>query len=348
MSRVDSTTWPAVVQSYFTKTLLRSAMPRLFYSRFAVREPFKPNMGKTALFRRLTPYELNTVPILEGVPPTPQTPGYVDVSAVLRQWGMYSRITDIGEITLDHPAISKIVALQARNMGESTDVILRDTYEAGTSVVYAGSDLLATIDTRAEVGKDVSGVTNGTSGLISVASLNIVLRTLANNNADTFTEMVKAGTGVGTNPIRPAYWAVIHPDVAIPTLEELDGYVSVEQYGSNGKTLPGEIGAWKNIRFLMTTHAPVHANAGGTPTSMAVKSTGGTVCDVYSTLFFAEDAVGLMPLDKLTTKQILHKAGTSGALDPLDMITTVGWKRTGTQLILNDDFLVRLETTAIA
>jgi len=106
--------------------------------------------------------------------------------------------------------------------------------------------------------------------------------------------------------------------------------------------MPGEVGKYRSIRFIETTHAKIWEGAGsGTTTGMR---NDGSNCDVYGCLFFAKDAYGIVPLEKGSARTIVHRGGSTS--DPLNQRNTVGWKHAATLAILNDEYMVRLETTA--
>ena len=99
------------------------------------------------------------------------------------------------------------------------------------------------------------------------------------------------------------------------------------------------------------TQAKVYADAGSAATGVggvAVKSTTGTSADVYLSLIFAMNAFGIVPLRGNAIKTFLKPRGSSGIADPLDQVGTLGWKAKTTQVILNDNFMTRIESSASA
>ena len=130
-------------------------------------------------------------------------------------------------------------------------------------------------------------------------------------------------------------------------------YHNSEEYGTGEAIHEAEIGSLPSagIRFLESTQARVYADAGAAATGVggvAVKSTTGTSADVYVTLIFGTNAYGLVPLAGNALKTIVKGRGTSGAADPLDQVGTIGWKAKTTQVILNDNFMTRIESAATA
>jgi len=58
----------------------------------------------------------------------------------------------------------------------------------------------------------------------------------------------------------------------------------------------------------------------------------------------AQNAYGVVPLQKKSIKSIVKQLGSAGTEDPLDQRSTVGWKATTTGAILMQPWIYRLET----
>ena len=78
---------------------------------------------------------------------------------------------------------------------------------------------------------------------------------------------------------------------------------------------------------------------------------GASGADVYSTLIYGDNAFGTIELGGTgrNVQIIINAPGSSGALDPLAQRGTIAWKVKGfCTVILQDDFIVRLESGATA
>lgn len=214
----------------------------------------------------------------------------------------------------------------AEQMGLTVDTLDRDVYMAGTNVRYANG-----VSARASV-----------TAAPAVADMKSVVRTLEGANAKKLRTMVMAGANVGTRPIASAFYGITHTDCR-QDYEALSGFTKIEEYANQKDVMEEEIGSWGNVRILTTTNAKIF-QAGG----VAVGTTGlvaddSTNIDVYTTLVFAANAVGSVPLQKGNVKNIIKKMGSAGTEDPLDQRATSGWKVAQTAKILNDDYLIRFE-----
>ena len=86
---------------------------------------------------------------------------------------------------------------------------------------------------------------------------------------------------------------------------------------------------------------------------MTIVPTGGGAsgATVFSTIVYGMDALGEVSLDGngKNVQIIMNPPGSSGALDPLNQRGTVAWKVKGFgAAILNDDYIVRIESGATA
>jgi N4-gp56 family major capsid protein len=77
---------------------------------------------------------------------------------------------------------------------------------------------------------------------------------------------------------------------------------------------------------------------------------GASSAPVYSTLIYGQDAFGRVELGgKGGFEMIYHEPGSAGANDPYNQRGTIAWKANAfCAAILNDDFIVRLESGATA
>ena len=325
-----STDIPPPVREFYARRQLKRALPYLQHGRMAVRFPLKQRQGDIIVMRRLEKLTTAPAPLNEGVPPQGKKPTKTDISQPIQQHGDFIQTTDFGKAVLAHPVLSDYAKLLGEQAGQTLDELMRDEAAAGTEVQYGGT-AAARIDLL------------GTAHKVTTALLDRIIRALEQSDASMFTEMISATVKVSTFGIRPAYFAIISPAIKF-TLEGLSGYKSVEEYGSTGPVLPGEVGAYKNLRFLMSTKAKKFPNEGGVA-SGDVLTTDLTNADVHTLLCFGEEGLGSIPLDGMSLQNIIKPLGSAGAADPLNQVCTTGWKSTGARKRLNELFILRGEVT---
>lgn len=323
----STTSQVAAPIDFYDRATLKRALPYLTHNKFGQRRPLPTNNSKNIKFRRYNALAVATTALTEGTPPSSTTLAVTDITATIAQYGAFVQGTDVVSMTNIDSVLTETAEVLGEQAGQSVDQVYRDILAAGTNVAYANG-----VASRNLI------LTN----ILTAADLDKAIRNLNNNNAKMFTEIIKGGTAIGTTPIRPAYMAIVHPDVQY-TLDGITGFKSVETYASQGGVVDGEIGAYKNIRFVASTFAKVFTGTGGS--SSAVRNTAGTV-DVYATMIFGKDAYGISELRGNGLKNIVKELGSAGTADPLNQNWTSGWKATTTCKILNDSFMLRLETAA--
>lgn len=327
MATTTTTQIASAKTEFFDKVLLKRALPFVAHNKWAQRRPLPKGNSKTVKFRRYTSLATATGALTEGTSPTAVQLAKTDITADVVQYGNVVEITDMVDATNVESVLTETNELLGENSGESLDEIYRDTFVAGTTVQYSNGSA------RTAVNEILTG-----------EMLDKAIRTLKRNNAQMHTEMIKAGTAVGTSPIRPAFWAIVHPDVEY-TLEKIAGFKHTIEYASQGPVDEGEFGAYKNIRFVSSTKAKIWTDGGG-DVAGATRSTSGTKCDVYAVLVFAKNACGVTDLRGEGMKTYFKDFGSAGTADTLNQKASAGWKAVTVAKILNDNFMLRLEVAA--
>jgi N4-gp56 family major capsid protein len=314
-------------QAFYDRNLLERAKPAEVHGRYGQKRPIAKKSGNQIKFRRYSALAAATTALTEGVTPTGSELAVTDITATLAQYGDFVTLSDVVDMVNQDPVITEATEVLGDQAGLTIDQVRRDVLVAGTNVAYANG-----VANRAAVNVK-----------LSTADLDKAIRFLKNQNAKFMKEGIPPSTGVGTGAIRKAYIAVIHPDVEFD-VESLTGFKPVSDYPSQMGVMEDEIGAYKNIRFVSSTNAKLFAGAGAAGTT--VYKNNGANFDVYATLIFAADAYGVCPLSGEAMKTIVKPLGSAGSADPLDQRSSVGWKAMTTTKILNESWMIRLESAA--
>lgn len=127
------------------------------------------------------------------------------------------------------------------------------------------------------------------------------------------------------------YVAIVGPDT-VYDLQEDDAWVKVSEYQDKENIYTGEVGRLFGIRFVESTEAKIFEGAGASS------------ADVASVIVLGRYAYGLTSLKGAKPRVIVKPAGSAGTADPLDQISTVGWKLDGfAAKLLQPEFAVRIE-----
>ena len=117
--------------------------------------------------------------------------------------------------------------------------------------------------------------------------------------------------------------AIIGPDTMYD-LQEDEAFVKVSQYQDKENIYTGEVGRLFGVRLVETTEAKIFEGAG--------------------VIVLGQYAYGVTSLKGAKPRVIVKPAGSAGTADPLDQISTVGWKMDGFGAkLLQPEYAVRIE-----
>lgn len=127
------------------------------------------------------------------------------------------------------------------------------------------------------------------------------------------------------------YVAIIGPDTMYD-LQEDEAFVKVSQYQDKENIYTGEVGRLFGVRLVETTEAKIFEGMGADG------------ADVASVIVLGQYAYGVTSLKGAKPRVIVKPAGSAGTADPLDQISTVGWKMDGFGAkLLQPEYAVRIE-----
>lgn len=215
-------------------------------------------------------------------------------------------------------------------MAESLEVIRLGIIRAGTQVYYAGN-----VATRLLTGSVFD------RGLLRKAE-----RLMRANKAKYFTQIVKATPNYATEAVGAAFWALGHTDLKAD-IENLTGFTPVEKYSDSEKAIPYECGKCGSFRFILSPLVEPWLAAGVAVGATGLISVGAATIDIYPIICIAPDAYGIVPMKGKNAIDLkVLNPGVPDKSDPLGQRGYVGAKTWHTAVILQDDFLVRIETGA--
>ena len=307
---------PSGVQAFYDRNLLERAVPALVHDKWGQQRTIPKNNSDSIKFRRWNALATATTALTEGVTPAGKQMSVTDITATLKQYGDFTILTDKVQLVVEDKVVKETTDVLGEQAGETLDEVTRDVLVAGTAVVFA------------------NGVANRglVADKISEADVKSAIKTLKNQNAKKFTTTITGSVKVGTSPVRSAFVGIVAPNT-VETLEDFTKYKGVEEYASQTLIDINEVGTYKDVRFIETTMAKVFAGEGA-----------GSV-DVYGSLILGKNAYGVVSLRGMKNIQtIIKPLGSAGTADPLNQRSSVGWIAWSVTKILNDNWMVRIES----
>lgn len=163
-----------VMQTYYDKVFLDRAMNALVYDFGAQHRSIPRNEGKTVIFNRFSQLALVTAALTEGVDPTVVDMTSTQVSATVAEYGAYTVVSSLFELTSLDENLKEHVAVLGQNAGESIDGLIAAAMLASATAQLAGAKSAISA---------VAATDTVTGGEIRKA-----VRTLKNNKALRFPE----------------------------------------------------------------------------------------------------------------------------------------------------------------
>ena len=334
LTAVDTGTYsPHPVNALFEQTFLRRAQQLCPYFTGTQPGQLSQNAGTATLkwrrFEQETPTtsalsEITTAAYMGGR--NADTPTNTDVTALVAKYGQFYIMTEEVDVLSVSGTSREFAEILGESAGRSLNMLMRNVVEDNFTAVQAAN--------VASVG--------AVHAIIAAGDLNYVINTLTRNVARPFTPMSNGSTNIGTVPILPAYWAICHPDAA-HDIVGITGFTSVEKYAGQVAIVEGEFGlyarAGRAVRFIISEDSSVDINTGAALSGADLRTTGGSVIDIYNTVIYGQNAAGSVGLGKKQTDgvyragennggfEIISKPrGSGGTSDPFNELATIAWK----------------------
>ena len=227
----------AEMKTFYSKDLIETVGANLVHAQFGEETSLPAHGGKVIEWRRWAKFKKALTPLVEGVTPdgTPFAVGTVQKK--LEQFGDYTTVSDILELTAIDNIILELTAKHAENASLTLDTIVRNDLVAGcTTIIHA--DKVAADGTKTAI--DTTDLLDGTC-LLTPDNVARAAATLKKANAP---------------KIDGSYVAIVHPSVAYDLMRNPD-WIDVNKYSNAIAIFNGEIGKLYGVRFVESTEAIV-------------------------------------------------------------------------------------------
>jgi len=316
MAITTSSILPPAVQAHFDRALLAVPYPNLIHGLVAEYRDMPAHGGNTWRGRRYNRLMTAEVPLgPSGATPPAQVATALDLDAKIQWYGTFVRLNEQVVISNQEPVLNEIVKLLGLSMRETEDKLIRDMLASTASAV------------------DCTGGAQGVNPTtISGSDIDRVSRMLIGNNAWTVTNHIAGEDRIGTSPIRNAFVAMCHSDL-ITDLDAIPRWDAKSDYANASKSLNSEWGAYRNVRFFVSSEGSVDLKA----------SSAGT--DVYNVFVCGVQAYGVVNQTLASAKFVYRDPLYDG---PLAQNASVGYKFASAQLIYQDEWIIKLRCTVSA
>ena len=320
--------------AYADRRLLERAKYNNIAGQFGQQRTLPKKATQTIKFRRYNRLPEATVPLLEGVSPDGSVFNTDDYTATVKQYGDFIRTTDVIQDTHEDPVLRESMDILGDQAVDTVDLLRCNVLKAGTFILRIGA-AGALVATRAEV-----------RGIVTADNFRGVVRLMDAQMTKKITEIHQAGPNISTIPVPACYVAICHTDLK-PDLDRLSGFTPVHKYPSQQGIMQGEVGSFYEIRFVCDNHMIPWGHAGAAKGTTGYITDNDTNLDVYPIIILGRDAYGLVPLGgKNAVSTLIHNPRASDT-DPLAQRGSAGWKTWHAAVILNQNWMYRIETAAL-
>lgn len=223
------------MKTYYSKDLIETMGANLVHLQFGDPVNLPKHGGKSIEWRRWSKFKKALKPLTEGVTPDGSPLEVGTVVAKINQFGDYSELTDLLEMTTIDNTIVEYTARHAENAQLTIDTVVRNELCTGTNVLYAdnmASGSAEKVDARGELTADCKL----TPDMIARA-----VATLKKANAPKYDG---------------SYVAIVHPSVSYD-LQRNPEFIDINKYSNASTIFNGEIGKLYGVRFVESTEAAI-------------------------------------------------------------------------------------------
>src|SRR5438105_1039143 len=304
---------PAPVQQSFSYKLLSVPVPNMIHKIPAMKKNMPRNGGRTLRMRRYNPLNTAMVPLgNSGLTPPAQNLTAIDIDATISFYGTYVILNEQVTLQNQDPVLNECAARLGVSLRQTEDQLTRDMLASTASFINA-----------------TGGVNGDVPTEITRSDVDVVVRSLLNNNAYTIMDNIEGEDKFGTAPVRDAYFALCSTQLT-GNLDNVAGFIHKNQYPAPMNALRSEWGAIGNLRFLVSSIGSVSPNA---------SSLG---ADVFNIFCVAMEAYACIEQDGYSASFIYRPPIYDG---PLALNASVGYKFAEVPRITNDLWVINLRAT---
>lgn len=306
--------------------LLADAKELLVLNRWAQQEDIPMHKGKVITWRRYLNLDAATNPIVGSNTPDPNELDHVDVISELYEFGKYIPISRAVMDTIEDPILQVAQEKSSWQMAKSIETLCYNTVIGGTQKIYTNGSSRSAVNS-----------------VMTRKHIRAAVRTLLAADAQPLTSLVRSTPNFNTHGIDAAFFGYGHTHME-PMFRAMSGFLPTSEYSSNVEPIPGEIGSVERVRIVLSNIAVPYSDLGATGGTTVIQDTDTSKAIVYPFVIFATDAFGTTKLAGKGAAKILVYNPTVCCGDPLGQRGSVGWITWFASAILNNEFMIRIET----
>lgn len=225
------------MKTFYSKDLIETLGANLVHLQFGDPVNLPKHGGKTIEWRRWSKFKKALKPLTEGVTPDGSALEVGTVVAKINQFGDYSTIPDLLEMTAIDDTILEYTAKHGENARLTIDTVVRNELCTGTNVLFADN-------------------------LAGAAPQKVTQRTMLDKDCRLTPAMIARAVATLKKANAPkidgSYVAIVHPSVSHDLMVD-EAWIDVNKYSNATAIFNGEIGKLYGCRFVESTEAAIFA-----------------------------------------------------------------------------------------
>lgn len=284
-NEILSTTTQLDQKKFLAAKLIQRAYLRMVSQSICDKIQQPKGTGLTANWVRYERMNVPVTPLTQAVTPANSTISLTTVTATLDQWGDVLTLSDVTQLTTEHPLVAEALKLLADNAQRVIDREVQIVWLAGTNVFYGDG----TVTARA----NISGGMKITDQIIHQSRVTLIDTGAPPRGGPKVDHEVDTAEKETTINGVQTYVAVCGPQVMADiqaTGTSLGTWAAVAMYANATQLYNSEVGIWLGVRWVESNFVPkfrvlgnntaavTSANAFGTDTPVVTDvGTGGTL-----------------------------------------------------------------------
>lgn len=228
------------VNAWIASEMIPLSERQLVLGNYGKKYQLPQRSSKTMRVNRYKRFNNPLAPLSEGVPPDAIALSVENVDVTVEQWGLIALLTDVSQITTEHPALQIAIERVSRAMSEVIEREIAGVLIGGTNVFYGNGAA-----SRAAI---------GATDYLKTADIQKAVSLLRWNGAMDF----DGGMYVGC--LSPQQEQDMMGDTT---------FSAAATYSQVTRLNVGEIGTWSGVRWVRSNFLPVFAGVGAPGTQSA-------------------------------------------------------------------------------
>jgi len=302
-----------LLPSFYDRVLLETFDKTIRFAQFSNKKSVPMGEGKQITWNRYSRLALG-YKLTEGTRPSSVALSTVQVSALLEQYGGYTVLSDFVDLTAIGDVSKAAVERLGRQAAETLDTVIQQA-------IISHANLTAVSTTNYIKHSTSQYFSNTPSAAQSVDAA----ATLAVSDINAITAKLRGWDVPGIDGTEN--YIGIAGEQVLRFLRDDSTWQNWNQYNNSEPLFNGEVGRIHGVRFVNTTLQRISSgSAEGTNLSDGFAA-------AHATMIFGKDFFGSVDLGGKNV-QILQ-SNTPDVSDPLNQVSTIGWKAFFTSKVLN-------------